>query len=142
MGAASDRFYRNRPLAVATGFWMNTFPFDRSGELRGLADAAELLREGHNVLLYPQGTRSAGTTEGFRTGVARLCLATGGAAAARLRRGHLAHHAQGPRAHPARAHDGGLRAPAPPRPGEDPRSFMERSAGAIEALGERARRGR
>jgi 1-acyl-sn-glycerol-3-phosphate acyltransferase len=77
VGAASDRFYRNRFYAVMTGLWINTFPFDRSGDGRGIAAAAELLREGHNVLLYPQGTRSAGTLEGFRSGVARLCVATG-----------------------------------------------------------------
>ncbi len=77
VGAAADRFYRRRAYALASGLWINTFPFDRSGDLRGLADAAELLRAGHNVLLYPQATRSAGQVEGFRAGVARLCLATG-----------------------------------------------------------------
>jgi 1-acyl-sn-glycerol-3-phosphate acyltransferase len=77
VGAASDRFYRRRTYALASGLWINTFPFDRGGDLRGLADAAELLREGQNVLLYPQATRAAGQVEGFRAGVARLCLATG-----------------------------------------------------------------
>ena len=77
VGAASDRFYRKRRYAVLAGLWINTFPFDRGGESRGLADAAELLREGRNVLLYPQGTRTAGLVEGFRSGVARLCVATG-----------------------------------------------------------------
>ncbi len=77
VGAAADRFYRRRGYALASGLWINTFPFDRGGDLRGLADAAELVRSGHNVLLYPQATRSAGQVEGFRAGVARLCLATG-----------------------------------------------------------------
>lgn len=77
VGAASDRFYRRHFYAVMTGFWINTFPFDRSGDGRGIAGAAELLREGHNVLLYPQGTRSSGEVDGFRSGVARLCVATG-----------------------------------------------------------------
>jgi 1-acyl-sn-glycerol-3-phosphate acyltransferase len=142
IGAASDRFYRNRILAVATGFWINTFPFDRSGELRGLADAAELLRDGHNVLLYPQGTRLAGTTEGFRTGVARLCIATdvplvpvyvAGTALLMPKDRGLTQRGRttvvfGP--------------PLAAAPGEDPRSFMERAAAAIEALASRARRGR
>ncbi len=77
VGAASDRFYRRRAYAISSGLWINTFPFGRGSDLRGLADAAELLRSGHNVLLYPQATRSAGQIEGFRSGVARLCLATG-----------------------------------------------------------------
>lgn len=77
VGAASDRFYRRRRYAVLAGLWINTFPFDRRGDGRGLALAARFLREGHNVLLYPQGTRSPGTLEGFRAGVARLCMATG-----------------------------------------------------------------
>jgi 1-acyl-sn-glycerol-3-phosphate acyltransferase len=77
VGAAADRFYRRRAYAITSGLWINTFPFGRGSDLRGLADAAELLRDGHNVLLYPQATRSAGQVEGFRAGVARLCLATG-----------------------------------------------------------------
>jgi 1-acyl-sn-glycerol-3-phosphate acyltransferase len=77
VGAAADRFYRRRAYALQSGLWINTFPFGRGSDLRGLADAAELLRSGHNVLLYPQATRSAGQVDGFRSGVARLCLATG-----------------------------------------------------------------
>ena len=77
VGAAADRFYRNHGFAVLTALWINTFPFDRGGDLRGLASASELLRQGYNVLLYPQATRSAGQIEGFRTGVAKLALATG-----------------------------------------------------------------
>jgi 1-acyl-sn-glycerol-3-phosphate acyltransferase len=77
VGAASDRFYRHRRYAVMAGLWINTFPFDRGGgERRGLASAAAHLREGRNVLLFPQGTRGAGP-EGYRTGVAELSLATG-----------------------------------------------------------------
>ncbi len=134
VGAASDRFYRNRVLAVATGFWINTFPFDRSGELRGLADAAELLRDGNNVLLYPQGTRSAGTTEGFRTGVARLCIATGvpllpvyvsGTALLMPKDRGLTQRGRTTVA---------FGRPLHPSPHEDPSSFMERGGAAIEAL--------
>jgi 1-acyl-sn-glycerol-3-phosphate acyltransferase len=75
VGAASDRFYRTRKHALVTGLWINTFPFDRSGELRGLGHAAIFLRDGWNVLLYPQGTRSWAQLDGFRTGVGRLCAA-------------------------------------------------------------------
>jgi 1-acyl-sn-glycerol-3-phosphate acyltransferase len=77
VGAASDRFYRQRGYAIASGFWINTFPFDRGGgRRRGLATAAAHLRDGRNVLLYPQATRGGGTGE-YRHGVAELCLATG-----------------------------------------------------------------
>jgi 1-acyl-sn-glycerol-3-phosphate acyltransferase len=74
VGAASDRFYRKRSYALASGFWINTFPFDRGGgQRRGLAAAAAHLRAGRNVLLYPQGTRGAGP-HAYRAGVAELAL--------------------------------------------------------------------
>ena len=73
----SDRFYRKRGYAIAAGFWINTFPFDRGGgQRRGLAAAAAHLRDGRNVLLFPQGTRGAGP-EGYRAGVAELALTAG-----------------------------------------------------------------
>jgi 1-acyl-sn-glycerol-3-phosphate acyltransferase len=74
VGAASDRFYRKRAYALASSFWINTFPFDRGGgQRRGLAAAAAHQRDGRNVLLYPQGTRGAGP-EAYRAGVAELAL--------------------------------------------------------------------
>jgi 1-acyl-sn-glycerol-3-phosphate acyltransferase len=77
VGAASDRFYRKRGFAIASGFWINTFPFDRGGgQRRGLAAAAAHLRDGRNVMLFPQGTRGAGP-EGYRAGVAELALTAG-----------------------------------------------------------------
>ncbi len=74
VGAAADRFYRQRRYALATALWIGTFPFDRTGDGRGLARAAALLGEGWNLLLYPQATRAAGALSGFRGGVARLCV--------------------------------------------------------------------
>jgi len=79
VAAAADRFYRDRARAALTTLLFNTFPFDRGASLRGLQSAALLLREGYNVLLYPQATRSGGSLEGFRTGVARLAIATSSA---------------------------------------------------------------
>lgn len=76
VGAASDRFYARRRSALMAALWINTFPFDRSGELHGLAAASAHLRAGRNVLLYPQATRTSGL-EGWRGGVGRLCTATG-----------------------------------------------------------------
>jgi 1-acyl-sn-glycerol-3-phosphate acyltransferase len=77
VGAASDRWSRKRAYAITAGFWINTFPFDRGGgQRRGLAAAAAHLRDGRNVLLFPQGTRGAGP-EGYRAGVAELALTAG-----------------------------------------------------------------
>jgi 1-acyl-sn-glycerol-3-phosphate acyltransferase len=77
VGAASDRFYRDRGGALMSGLWINTFPFDRGGgQRRGLAKAAAHLRAGRNVMLFPQGTRGAGP-EGYHTGVAELALTAG-----------------------------------------------------------------
>ena len=76
VAAASDRFYARRRTAVMSALWINTFSFDRSGEGHGLAVAAQHLRDGSNVLLYPQATRTSGL-EGLRGGVGRLCVATG-----------------------------------------------------------------
>jgi 1-acyl-sn-glycerol-3-phosphate acyltransferase len=77
VGAASDRWYRKPAYGAIAGFWINTFPFDRGGgQRRGLAAAAAHLRDGRNVLLFPQGTRGAGP-EGYRAGVAELALAAG-----------------------------------------------------------------
>ena len=136
IGAASDRFYRRRRYAVAASLWINTVPFDRGGESRGLADAAEMLREGWNVLLYPQGTRTSGM-EGFRSGVARLCLAAdvplvpihvGGTALLMPKgRGVI----QRGRTTVA------FGRPVYPSPGEDPLELMARAADAVAALAAR-----
>jgi 1-acyl-sn-glycerol-3-phosphate acyltransferase len=137
VGAAADRFYRRRFYAVSSGLWINTFPFGRGSDLRGLADAAELLRAGHNVLLYPQATRSAGQSEGFRAGVARLCLATG----APLLPVHVAGTAL--IMPPSRGLTQRGRAtvtfgrPILAEPGETPDELMDRARAAITELGSR-----
>ena len=134
VGAAADRFYRNHGYAILTALWINTFPFDRGGDLRGLASAAELLRGGHNVLLYPQATRSAGQIEGFRTGVARLALATdtplipihvGGSAMIMPKGRGLIQRGRTTVA---------FGRPIFPREDEDPRELIDRVQTAIEAL--------
>jgi 1-acyl-sn-glycerol-3-phosphate acyltransferase len=137
VGAASDRFYRSHGTAILTALWINTFPFDRGGDLRGLASAAELLRSGHNVLLYPQATRSSGQIEGFRTGVARLAIATstplvpihvGGSAMIMPKSRGLIQRGRTTVA---------FGRPIHPFADEDPRELMDRVQSAIAALSRR-----
>jgi 1-acyl-sn-glycerol-3-phosphate acyltransferase len=134
VGAASDRFYRKRGYAIASGFWINTFPFDRGGgQRRGLAAAAAHLRAGRNVLLYPQGTRGAGP-EAYRAGVAELSLT----ADAPIVPVHIAGSAlimPKNRGLNRRARTTVTFArPLHPRPGETPRELTERLQRAIEAV--------
>ena len=112
VGAASDRFYRRRRSALMSGLWINTFPFDRGGgQRRGLASAAAHLREGRNVLLFPQGTRGAGP-DGYHIGVAELALSAGVADRPDPPRRQRPGDAEGPRTRPPGEHDRQLRAPA------------------------------
>lgn len=64
-------------LFVAAGF--HAFAFDRHGmPLRSIRTAAQLLRNGWNVLMYPEGTRSrTGRIAPFKPGVGVLARFTG-----------------------------------------------------------------
>lgn len=141
VGAASDRFYRSPFYALMTALWINTFPFDRSRDLRGIADSAELLREGWNVLLYPQATRSHGV-ERFRAGVARLCIAS----RVPLVPVHLAGTAlvmpKGRGLTQRGSTTVAFGRPLYPHEGEQPGDLLERLSEAVGALAVRARRAR
>jgi 1-acyl-sn-glycerol-3-phosphate acyltransferase len=141
VGAASDRFYARRRSALMAGLWINTFPFDRSGGLHGLAAASSHLRAGRNVLLYPQATRTSGL-EGFRAGVGRLCVATGAPV--------LPVHVSGTGVIMPKGRGVTRRGRAEVRFGravqplldEDPHEFTQRVGEAITALAPAARRAR
>jgi 1-acyl-sn-glycerol-3-phosphate acyltransferase len=72
VAAAEDYFYRDRLIGLLASLGVGTFPFPRQGDA-GLERAAALLADGWNVLLFPEGTRSAdGDLHRFRSGVGRL----------------------------------------------------------------------
>ena len=76
VGAAADRFYRHRAFAVMTGLWINTFPFDRSGEGAGSPRRPRSCATA-TTCCSTRRARAPRALEGFRAGVARLCVATG-----------------------------------------------------------------
>jgi 1-acyl-sn-glycerol-3-phosphate acyltransferase len=78
VAAAADYFYRNRVIASLVSLIFNTTPIDRKGG--GLSKDGshldELLDEGWNLLLYPEGTRSrTGVPGRVRRGAAVLAAA-------------------------------------------------------------------
>jgi 1-acyl-sn-glycerol-3-phosphate acyltransferase len=76
IAAASDYFYRSRLLGAACSLGVGTFAFERQGR-DGTLRAAELLADGWNVLLFPQGTRGSNDQLPFRLGVGHLLAETG-----------------------------------------------------------------
>lgn len=79
VAAAADRFYGGRLRGGALHVGLGTIPFDRGRHAgQSLDRCALLLRSGTSVVLFPEGTRSRdGSANRFRTGAARLALATG-----------------------------------------------------------------
>lgn len=73
VAAAADYFYRSPLLGAACTVGIGTFPFSRQGR-DGTHRAAELLADGWNVALFPQGSRGAADHLPFRLGVGHLLL--------------------------------------------------------------------
>jgi 1-acyl-sn-glycerol-3-phosphate acyltransferase len=78
VAAAADYFYRRPWLGRVMSLWFNTFPFSRTGGAQGvLHSSAELIRSGWNLLVFPEGTRSAdGRLQEFKPGVGHLAMET------------------------------------------------------------------
>jgi 1-acyl-sn-glycerol-3-phosphate acyltransferase len=79
VAAAADYFFDRTWKAVLWSFSLAAVPIDRSRVNRRSADvAAELLEDGWNLLIYPEGGRSPdGWAQPFRGGAAYLSRRTG-----------------------------------------------------------------
>ena len=78
VGAAADYFFDARVRAAATALFFNAFPVERHGSRRLRSLAMELLDDGWNLLLFPEGTRSEdGWMSAFKPGTAQLCVSKG-----------------------------------------------------------------
>ncbi|HEX3605148.1 MAG TPA: lysophospholipid acyltransferase family protein [Candidatus Dormibacteraeota bacterium] len=77
--AAADYFFNKRWLSVAVTLSMNAVPFDRRSDIADSVRRLErLLRHGHSIVLFPEGSRARdGRLRGFKAGVAHLATQTG-----------------------------------------------------------------
>ncbi len=74
VAAAADYFFDTWWRAVGSALIFNTFPIERRGGSLA-ATPAEVLAEGWNLVVFPEGTRSPdGWLGRFRTGAARLAV--------------------------------------------------------------------
>ncbi len=75
VGAAADYFFDARWRAAVTALVFNAFPIERYGSRRRSSVAPQLLDDGWNLLLFPEGTRSEdGWMSTLRLGAAQLCV--------------------------------------------------------------------
>ncbi len=79
VGAAADYFFGSKLTSVLSSLVIGAIPIERSKVSRRSADqAAELIREGWSLLIFPEGGRSPdGWGQPFRGGAAYLAQKTG-----------------------------------------------------------------
>ncbi len=138
--AAADYFFTNRVTSGASAFALNAIPIERNKVSRRASDqATELLAEGWNMAIFPEGGRSPdGWGQPFQGGTAYLAVKAGvpvvpvhlwgtdrllPKGANRLRRGSTVVT---------------FGAPLRPAAGEDSRQFAPRVEAAVAALGDEA----
>ncbi len=74
--AATDYFFRSWWKGMLVKMLCNAFSFERRGST-GLYRAQQLLKNGHSILLFPEGTRSKdGQIHPFKCGIGKLILST------------------------------------------------------------------
>jgi len=78
VGAAADYFFDVWWRAASTALVFNAFPIERQGSGRGTSTARQMIHDGWNIVVFPEGTRSKdGWVQRFRHGTARLAEETG-----------------------------------------------------------------
>src|SRR5207244_2127941 len=78
VAAAADYFFDVWWRAASTALVFNTFPIERAGGRRATNTARQLVQEGWNLLVYPEGTRSRdGWVGRLRHGASRLSIEYG-----------------------------------------------------------------
>lgn len=79
MLGARDYFFRSRLNAWFFRTFFRILPLDRHGDFgSGLSLAQEVMKDGHPLLIYPEGTRSSdGQVHSFRPGVGLLGVELG-----------------------------------------------------------------
>ena len=77
--AAKDYFFKDGLVSWASHMFLNAVPFDRLTHVsESLGLAAGLLRRGHSVIFFPEGSRSvSGVMQPFRRGVGVLAVVSG-----------------------------------------------------------------
>jgi 1-acyl-sn-glycerol-3-phosphate acyltransferase len=123
--------------AAGTALIFNAFPVERSGGKRLSDTPWRMLREGWNIVVFPEGTRSHdGWVGRFRPGAARLCIGAGVPAIPVAIRGSYAAMPRGrgwpnPGRYPITVRYG---PPVRPQREESVRSFADRLADGVGAL--------
>jgi 1-acyl-sn-glycerol-3-phosphate acyltransferase len=129
VAAAADYFFDTWWRAAGSAIAFNTFPIERRGGSLS-ATPGDLLRERWNVVVYPEGTRSADGWMGrFRLGAAWLATEHGVPVVPVAIRGSFA--AMRPGRVPVAVRFG---APVRPQPSDSPRTFAPRIHAALARL--------
>ena len=143
VAAASDYFFDRTWKAVLSSFTLATIPIERSKVNRKSGDtAAELIEDGWNLVIFPEGGRSPdGWTQPFTAGAAYLARRTRPAGrtglparhparatqerrVGRARTGRLGHRVASEQSPPSCPDCGALRFPALPGRGGEHSSFL------------------
>jgi len=78
VAAAADYFFDVWWRAASTALVFNTFPIERTGGQRATNTARQLVQDGWNLVVYPEGTRSRdGWVARLRHGASRLSIEYG-----------------------------------------------------------------